>query len=142
MRSRFLAFNGINGSTGQYLPSPQTVQELARLACDEHLQSEHLQDLRILQWRMSQDEGLAPTDRVDVKDLASTGWGVILAKDCDPVVYEALTPLLEHRKQAAQRRYKDVHGARAYVPGQSKAAVVRKWRANACGAVNTDNMPY
>lgn len=141
MASRPLIFNGINASTGQYLPSPRTIHELAQLARGERWQRDHLEELRALQWRMSQDSGLAPPYGIDVKDLAASGWGVLFAKDCDPAVRDALTPLLKHRKQAAQWHYKEFDKD-AYEPGLSKDAFLRRQKVGATGPADTRRVPY
>ncbi|MCC8455704.1 hypothetical protein LMJ43_36160, partial [Streptomyces rochei] len=103
-----LFFNGINGSTGDYLLPPLTAEQVSRIAQGEEFDPDHLYDL---QQKKKLVEGLdadfAPVEGVDPKKLEETGWGVIFAYNADPAIQEALSELLEHRKkQATQKKEK------------------------------------
>ena len=60
-----------------------------------------------------------PPQGVDVKDLSSAGWGVIFAKDTDPKIRNALTPLLEHRRAQSGNLFKIFEGNEGLIPGQT-----------------------
>src|SRR5215212_11813298 len=107
-----LAFNGVDGASGQYLTPPLTNHDLANLAQGKPLteqepplnsapldeqESRHLNDLA---WRhrVATEATFAPIEGIDPKNLAETGWGVVFAADASPAIREALAPLLEHRR--------------------------------------------
>src|SRR5436305_1447019 len=75
-----LVFNGIDGSTGDYLLPPQPAEVISAIARNESVAPRHLEELRRWWWRISQTH-LAPIEGVDPKDLAQAGWGVIFAHD-------------------------------------------------------------
>ncbi|MGD0629653.1 MAG: hypothetical protein ABR987_09880 [Terracidiphilus sp.] len=139
-----LTFNGINGSTGRYGIEPMTADELSRAiqgkppATPEELA--HLQELE----RRRQNDTLAnyaPKEGVDPKKLEQTGWGVVFAYGADPAIYEALSPLLKHRKQQAGERYREYLGPEAYRPGDSKNDFLMRHGA-APGPVDPAKVPY
>ena len=86
-----LFFNGIDGATGRYDLPPMTTGELAAYILGAKLPD----DLDRLREKHRREAGgletLGPVDGVDVRDLASAGWGVVFAKDTDPAVMEALS---------------------------------------------------
>ena len=49
--NELLTFNGINGATGQYETAPMPAEELARLACGQVLDPQHLAELK---WKRDQ----------------------------------------------------------------------------------------
>ena len=126
MSEERLVFNGIDGSSGDYLLPPLSAEEVSRLARGEALDQQHLKEL---QWKhqWSTQATLGPAEGIDPKDLAQTGWGVIFAHDADPAVREALGELLAHRKaQAGARKehyYREFGGPDGYRPGESKRAL-------------------
>jgi hypothetical protein len=117
-----LFFNGLNGATGEYLLPPLTHQQISAVAQGEKLDPTQVKELK--QWweRISQAH-FAPTEGIDPKNLAESGWAVIFAHDADPAIREALSPLLEHRrKQATQKNshYREYTGKDGYRPGETK----------------------
>jgi hypothetical protein len=117
-----LFFNGLNGSTGDYLLPPLSAQDVSAVARREQLDPKHVQELK--QWwdHLSQPD-FAPREGIDPTNLAEAGWAVVFAHNADPAVREALAPLLEHRRrQATQNKsyYREYAGPDGYRPGESK----------------------
>jgi hypothetical protein len=136
-------FNGIDGSTGEYLHPPLPVPLLSRLARNERFEQSHLDELK----RSHLSEGhYGLIEGLDPKDLAQTGWGVIFAHDADPAIREALRPLLDlRRSQAAatnERLYREFAGPDAYRPGESKPSFLNRHGAGGSGAVDPTKIPY
>lgn len=139
-----LHFNGIDGTTGEYLLPPLTPGEVAALARGEELDLRHLQELRAWQQR-SREIMLAPVAGVDPTKLEETGWGVIFAHDADPAVREALGELLEHRRRQAgarqERYYREFTGVDGYRPGESKLAFLERHGVGP-GPADPRKVPY
>jgi hypothetical protein len=141
-----LFFNGINGSTGDYLLPPLTAEQVSRIAQGEDFDPDDLYDL---QQKKKLVDGLgadfAPVEGVDPKKLEETGWGVIFAYNADPAIQEALNELLEHRrKQATQKKekyYQEYTGVRGYRPGESKNQFLSRQGVGP-GPADPDKMPY
>ena len=141
-----LFFNGINGSTGDYLLPPLTAEQVSRIAQGEEFDPEDLYDL---EQKKKLVEGLdadfAPVEGVDPKKLEETGWGVIFAYNADPAIQEALSELLEHRKkQATQKKekyYQEYTCVRGYRPGESKNQFLSRQGVGP-GPADPDKMPY
>ena len=128
MPTESLYFNGVNGSTGEYLLDPRTAEEVVaeiRAAIAGHPPGAGAEE---------QQASLAARDEqvttkkygvgygIDAGDLAQAGWGVIFPADVDPAVREALRPLLEHRRKQAgatkPERYKEFAGHLAHRTGE------------------------
>ncbi len=139
-----LTFNGVNGSTGEYLLPPETVAELfAEITARPAVDPEHTADL---QARMQDGEpSFAARVGVDERDLAQAGWGVIFARDADPAIRAALRPLLDHRRAQAARvaegRYREFIGPDGYRPGETKNQFITR-HGSAPGPVDPDRIPY
>lgn len=117
-----LTFNGINGTTGDYLLPEMSVEEISKIARGEEFDEEHLNELkhRHLSAEMVH---LGVREGVDPKDLSQSGWGVIFAFDDNDQIdawKEALKPLLDLRREQAGDLYKEYVGRDAYRPGESK----------------------
>jgi len=139
-----LTFNGINGSTGRYGMEPMTADALSRAIQGKPPASpEELAHLRDLERRRQADTlaNYAPKEGVDPKKLEQTGWGVVFAFGADPAVYEALAPLLKHRKGQAGERYREYLGPDAYRPGEGKNDFLMRHGA-APGPVDPTKVPY
>jgi len=141
-----LFFNGINGSTGDYLLPPLTAEQVSRIAQGEEFDPEHIADLKKKNAIVKGlDPDFAPMEGVDPKKLEETGWGVIFAYNADPAIKEALSELLEHRKrQATQKKekyYQEYTGVRGYRPGESKHQFLSRQGVGA-GPADPDKMPY
>jgi len=139
-----LVFNGVNGVTGEYLLPPMTPQQVSAIAQGEPLDP---QEIRELKWyhRRATEATLGPTEGVDPKNLAETGWGVIFAHSADPAIREALSELLEHRKtqatQTHEHYYKEYTGVAAYRPGESKLDFLARHGAGP-GPADPEKVPY
>jgi hypothetical protein len=141
-----LFFNGINGSTGDYLLPPLTAEQVSSIAQGKEFDPEDLYDL---QQKKKLVEGLdadfAPVEGVDPKNLEETGWGVIFAYNAEPAIREALSELLDHRKrQATQKKekyYQEYTGVRGYRPGESKNQFLSRQGVGP-GPADPDKMPY
>jgi hypothetical protein len=110
-----LFFNGINGSTGEYLFRPQTMAEISEAAqkslfekIDGDSKSHPTDDehLSALIDRDRQEEHFGT--KVDEKEISQTGWGIIFANTVGDDVRDALKVLREHRlRQAGEQFYKE-----------------------------------
>ena len=141
-----LVFNGINAETGEYLLPPLSPKDLSKIIKKEEVDPEVIGELKA--WteqviRAGKHFGLA--EGLDAKNLAETGWGVVLPAKTDPAILEALQPLLDWRQgQAAQederffRVYRDADG---YSSGQSKNEWLKKHKVGP-GPANPKKMPY
>lgn len=146
MTEDLLFFNGINGSSGDYLLPPLTAEQVSKIAQGEEFD---LDDLYDLQQKKKLVEGLdadfAPVEGVDPKKLEETGWGVIFAHNADPAIKEALSELLEHRKRQATQKhehyYQEYTGVRGYRPGESKNQFLSRQKVGP-GPADPDKMPY
>ena len=140
-----LFFNGINGSTGDYLLPPMTPEQVARIAMGEEFDPDQLQDIE-LKKRQKEEPDFAPIEGVDPKDLAQTGWGVIFpAGETSKEIREALKELLDHRKKQATQKhehyYKEYIGPKGYRPGESKKNFLARQGVGP-GPADPDKMPY
>ena len=141
MDSEQLVFNGIDGSSGDYLLPPLTPHEISALAQGEKLDPKHLAELRLKRDAAEAHFGVVSGDPTN---LAEVGWGVIFAHDADPAVREALSPLLEHRRKQAEQlkpRYQEYTGVRGYRPGESKQQFLARHGVGPGPAV-PDKVPY
>lgn len=140
--NELLFFNGINGSTGEYLVPPMRADQVAAVARGESFAPDHLMEL---QWRTSKNEQhYGVKEGVDPTDLAQAGWGVIFAADADPHVRDALRELLDYRKEQANRNkelYRELSGANGFRMGDTKNLFLARQRVGP-GAVDPSKMPY
>ncbi len=139
-------FNGINGSTGEYLFPPLTAEQLAQVARGEEFESSEITELKQKNRRVKGLEvDFAPKEGIDPKDLAQTGWGVIFSYDSDPAIKQALQVLLDHRKRQATQRhdhyYQEYVGVKGYRPGESKNQFLARHKVGP-GPADPDKMPY
>jgi len=144
-----LYFNGVDGESGDYETQPLSLDALAKVAQGEKLDPEDLKDLKAKhEAKTSGLENFAAKEGVDVKDLASTGWGVIFAASDEtktPAVREALRPLLDHRRaQAAKQKthyYKEYSGKEAYRPNETKNDFLTR-HGTGPGPADPEKVPY
>jgi hypothetical protein len=144
MSTELLVFNGIDGASGEYLLPPLSPQEISKIAQGEKLDLAHLSELK---WRYQQatQAHLGVKEGVDPANLAESGWGVIFAYGADPAIKEALSELLEHRRQQATQHhehyYQEYLGERAYRPGESKLQFLARQGAGP-GPADPEKVPY
>ncbi len=74
---------------------------------------------------------------LDPSDLASAGWGAVFPKDVDPIIREALAPLLEHRRELAGRLYREF----SIAAGDTKSSFLAKSGAGP-GPPDPNKIPY
>jgi hypothetical protein len=118
MNDELLYINGIDATTGRYNIDPLTPENVVEVAKGGKLDKTdpHLDDLN---WRR-QYPGFATEAGLNPDSLAEVGWGVIFPHDEDPAIRDALSELLDHRKEQAGDYYKEFIGSKAYRPGESK----------------------
>jgi hypothetical protein len=142
-------FNGVNGTTGDYLTGPLLPRELAGLLLSQGTGLERGTDLgRAIARRYDRDTtgevALAP--QIDARDLSQTGWGVIFARDADPEVVQALQPLVEHRRSQASRRkeryYRALTGGDGVQPGETKTQFLHRHGVLEGVPVEPRHFPY
>jgi hypothetical protein len=140
MADELLTLNGVDGSTGRYLWSPMTVEQISSLAQGAVLDPDHVNELG---WwhRWTTEAAFGPKEGVDPKDLAQAGWGVIFTHDADPRLRQALHPLLEHRRAQAGSYYREFVQELAYRPGESKQHFLARHGAGP-GPADPDRVPY
>ncbi|AFY66273.1 C25 family cysteine peptidase [Geitlerinema sp. PCC 7407] len=139
-------FNGIDGATGEYLLPPLTSEQVSQIACGEKFDEAHLLELQKKNLHIKGIEPeFAPVEGVDPKNLAETGWGVIFAHNVDPAIKEALSPLLNLRREQATKKnehyYQEFEGVKAYRPGESKDKFLARHKVGP-GPADPDKMPY
>ena len=145
-----LVFNGINGSTGRYDIEPMLPEAFAQIALGNAPKKAddkaHLEELERRRQRDTEAH-FAPKEGVDPKKLEETGWGVVFAFGADPAIREALSPLLNLRKQQAGDRYHEYIGPTAYRgattdgPAESKQDFLKRQGAGP-GPVDPLIVPY
>ncbi len=127
-------FNGIDGSTGEYLMPPLCASQLARRARD---------------WLSSGFPSIRtrgePIHGVDPKDLATSGWGIVFAEDAGHEPGQALRELLDHRRRQAARvdsgLYQEYSGSDGYRPGETAHQWLTRHGAGP-GAADPEGVPY
>jgi hypothetical protein len=136
-----LYFNGINGATGEYGLSPMSDQEFADLVVKQEKPAEESTSYR-------------PMYGIDEKELAETGWGVLLPYDKDDprrmarneAIKEALSELLEHRAGQAGPYYSLFEGPRkeggGYRRGETKSKFLRRQGVGVGPVDPSKGVPY
>lgn len=138
------AFNGIDGITGKPLSGPQTVEEFADWVRDPPLSPQSKRHFRWLLEEYGEEDKLRGTifkdslhKDIDVHDLASAGYAVVLAPDLPKDVLDNLRPLLDLRKSQAGGLFKSI----VYRSGQSKFDLIAELDAPQ-GAADPSKLPY
>jgi hypothetical protein len=145
MDAENLVFNGINGTTGEYLLPKMTPDQLARIALGESWDPQELNELKWW-YRRTTEATFGPVEGVDPKDLGQSGWGLIMPADADPAILEALGELRDHRRAQVlagghENNYREFVKDSGYRPGQSKQEFLRRHGAGP-GPADPQNVPY
>jgi hypothetical protein len=151
MADERLAFNGINGSSGEYLFPPLTPQELSSLVRQDGQPPSNVTSQ--LRWRNNavHQSHLAVVETVeDPQDLAQAGWGVIFPSGMPKVELDslrsALKPLLDRRQsqagQANPVRYKEYSGADGYRQEDTAFTWLPRHGRSPGSAADPDVVPY
>lgn len=143
MNDDAIAFNGIDGATGEYLLT-LTPAEIAAIATGEPLDPDHVAELR-RRYRQVAVATLAPIAGVDATNLAEAGWGVVFPRDGDPAVQAALTELIEHRRAQAsaikEARFRVFAGEDGWWPNEGALHFLER-HGSGPGPVDPDVMPF
>jgi hypothetical protein len=153
MATETLYFNGVNGSTGEYLVEPRTAEEVAEAIRDSDQQKpleqgheRHQEELKLREERETQGTyGVAAG--IDGSNLAQAGWGIIFAHNADPALLDALKPLLDLRREQARavkaKRYQEFTRDRGYRPNETKEDFLARHGVMSGNAVDPDyGVPY
>ncbi len=133
MSDRSLFWNGIDATTGQPLFSAQTPEEA----------------LAALRGGDLEKRARGPVYGVDLKNLASSGWGVIFPVGQEAALRQALEPLLALRRRQAGERYREylveADGAPPTRGTERVESAAERFLADhggPGGPVNPEKMPY
>lgn len=145
-----LYFNGINGATGGYFFPPQTVAEVSEIAqksiiaekvngksSSDVTSDPHLCDL-INRHRNDNEDKFDVIEGVDPNVLSDTGWGIIFPVKVNPAIREALSELIEHRKQEAGEYFKEYE----FVPGETANDFLSQRGAKVFDPADPSKVPY
>lgn len=133
-----LVFNGVDGVTGGYLLPPMTPAQVSALAQGQTIETVILDELKNKAFSLTNPHAGV---EADARNLAETGWGLILAHDADPAILDALQPLLQLRQAQAGDRFKIFSGAKGYRPEESKSQFLER-HGMGPGPATPDKVPY
>lgn len=139
MPDNLFFFNGLNGATGGYDLPPMTGQELAEFIQGER-PPENLAELRY-RYELSRQQHLGLREGVSPLRIEETGWGVIFAHGADPAIQEALSPLINLRRQQAGDLFRLFADAAAYRQDESKQQFLTRHGVGP-GPADPAKMPY
>ena len=131
-----LFFNGIDGASGDYELPPITPHQLAQVVSGEEVDEGLLNELK-----QRKEAHWGVKEGVDPTKVEQSGWGVIMPYNADPAIKEALSELLNFRKQQAGERYREYLGPDGYRPNETK----NKWlgrQGMGPGPADPDKVPY
>ena len=134
-----LYFNGVNGATGDYGLPPMNGDELKAFIQGE-AEPENLNELKFRYDQMSQ-EHFGVKEGIDPKKLDESGWGIIFAHDADPAIKEALSELIDWRREQAGDHFRLYEGGEGYRPGENKSKFLARHGAGP-GPADPDKVPY
>ena len=84
---------------------------------------------------------MAVKEGFDPLQLSSVGWGLIMAYDADPAIKDALSELLNHRRQQAGERYHEYAGGDGYRTGEGKYEFLGRFGAGT-GPADPKDLTY
>jgi len=132
MPPRKIYFNGIDGTTGNYLMEPQTIKAVAKAARHDRPDRK-----RLRQAPRGATRGLP--FNVDPSDVAKAGWGVVFHKAESADVKKKLEALLEHRRKTV------TDATRLKVLDYESGETTREWLNRHevdAGTVTPSKVPY
>jgi hypothetical protein len=135
-------FNGIDGSTGDYLLPPLTADQVVDLARDTTPDDERFEELWERNQQLRRGKTRAPVEGVEPNDLAQAGWGVIFHEEADPAIRDALGDLLKLRQKQVGALYREYCGPKGYRTGRSKEQFLQSQGVPTTGPINPKNIPY
>jgi hypothetical protein len=137
-------FSGIDATTGAPSLPALSLDSVAKLAGGDRLDADEVARLRTR--AEAGIDVLGAIAGVDTGDLAEAGWAVVFAEDADPVVREALEPLLRARRdEAAARkagRYRELAGRDGYRHGETTGQFLLRQGIDPGAPANPDVFPY
>ena len=134
-----MIFNGVNGATGDYLLSLSR-EQLLRVAQGEPLDDAEQAELRY-KHQLATEAHLGPAEGIDPRKLEEAGWGIIFAYSADAAVREALSELLNMRREQAGDYYREYMAADGYRPNETKQAFLARHGAGP-GPADPRRVPY
>jgi hypothetical protein len=93
-----IAFNGIDGATGDYLLRPLKESDASQIAKD-FPQDKTMVNAISSAKRQTEVEHLGGAFDLNLDDVTMAGWAVVFHQNEDQAVKDALAPLVEHRKK-------------------------------------------
>jgi hypothetical protein len=112
--SEELIFNGVDLDTGEYLTPPVPLSKLAENVRAEQQGGAHADELRRRRHEEEADYGVVYG--LDPEDIGQAGWGLVIPRDLDQAVLEALGPLVSIRREQAGDLYQQL----TVEPGETK----------------------
>src|SRR5690606_78475 len=92
-------------------------------------------------YRQQTAQHLGVREGIDATDLSQAGWGVIFAHDADPVIQEALSALIDLRREQAGEHFRLYAGADGYHPDEPKSKFLARHGAGP-GPADPEKVPY
>jgi hypothetical protein len=143
-----LYFNGVNGTRQTYEIPSMSMEDFAQIVFNQPFPA-NIDAEKVYKTYLEQRE-FAPADDADPRSLEATGWGVILARDEDSAIFEALQPLLNLRQKQAKDNYYEYAGTKfrderhrqGYIPGEDKITFLQNRGAEPFGPADPDTVPY
>jgi hypothetical protein len=135
-----LFFNGVDGTTGDYLTPDLTPRQVARIATGMRLDPEELAELA--RKKTQEELHFGPKEGVNDQELGQSGWGVIFAPDIEENIKSALSPLLDLRRDQAGRFFNNFPGDKAYRAGDDKNRFLRHSKMAPGQPADPEKVPY
>jgi hypothetical protein len=138
-----ITFNGIDGTTGEYLTPPMTEAELGALARGRPVDPELAEELAA---KAAKEESFGVEGGFDPDKLDEVGWGIVLpaviagdaaAEQRRDAILEALEPLLTVRRAQAGERFKILE----YRPGEPREKFLAR-HGQGPGPIDPLAVPY
>lgn len=139
-----LVFNGIDANTGQYLIPPVSQEAISKAALGESWDENQFNELKNRHEKAT-EKRYALRAGLDAQNLSEAGWGVVFPGGWDlqvqQSVRDALSELLEHRREQAGGLYREFIGPDAPTRIESKDAFLLRFGATP-GLVDPTHVPY